>query len=151
MKAVAILLLCAALCGCASLYPKPDVALIAFGQPTEDASWDRALAHANSIDGGAFRVAPTGSMEPFLTGGDCTVVDFAFPYSAIKPGMLLTYDANWLDEFSPLVTHMAVERSGEAWIMTGLANQYSESGSRAMTSADYRGRVVAVYTTRKKP
>ncbi len=138
------------LAGCAS-YPTPDPALVRWGQPNHEAARLAAAAQAAPIDGFAFEVAPTGSMEPFLTGGDYAVVDFTFQFKDIKPGMVLVYDANWLDQNMPLVCHMAVEKTGDAWIMTGISNQYSEAGSQAMTAFDYRGRVVAVYTIRMKP
>ena len=145
-----ILLLCVFLGGCAS-YPKPDPSLIVWGQASEEASFWRAKAQSEAVSGMFFRVAATGSMEPFLTGGDYAVVDFGFPFKAIQPGMVLVYDANWLDQNMPLVGHMAVQKTGDAWVMTGIANHYSEAGAQAMTFADYRGRVVQVYTVRAKP
>lgn len=132
---------------CAS-YPKPDASIV---------TWDvadplsAAKEHADRIYGIAFVIAPTGSMEPYLTGGDCVVGDFAAPWKDVQPGKTLLYDANWLDPEEPLVCHMAVAQTVDRWIMTGIANRYSEAGALALMEADYRATVVAVYTSRKKP
>lgn len=143
---LATILLVVLLAGCATVSPDPR--LIVWDRPNTEAEADKAAA---AIYGAAFPVADTHSMEPFLYGGDFIVVDFQFPYYGIGPGMLPVYDPNWADQSVPLVCHMSVERTGDAWIVTGINNRYSESGSRAMTEADYRGMCVQVFTARKKP
>lgn len=144
---IAVLCVALWLTGCASI-PSPNPALVVWNEPYP---WLAANQHADRISGGAFEIADTGSMEPFLVGGDFVVGDFAAKWEGIKPGDLLVYDPNWADASVPLVCHLAVERSGDGWVMTGIANQYSESGSRSLMLADYRARVVAVYTARNKP
>lgn len=134
------------LAGCG---PKaPDRSLILWEQPSPQIA---AQAHAKERPGlRAFHVLPTGSMEPYLTGGDWIVVDFGVPFSAIKAGDLLVYQANWLPADSPPVTHMAAAKHGDGWIMDGIANKHFERGNLTMMPADYRGRVIQVYTKRKK-
>lgn len=126
----------------------PDRSLILWEQPAPNVA---ALAHARERPGlRAFHVLPTGSMEPYLTGGDWIVVDFGVPFSAIKAGDLLVYQANWLPADSPPVTHMAATKHGDGWIMDGIANKHYERGRMTMMPGDYRGRVIQVYTKRKK-
>ena len=140
---VALMLL--VLAGCA---PKaPNASLILWEQPSPQIA---AQAHAREIRGLAYVVAPTGSMEPYLTGGDFIVVDFTVPFEALKAGDLVNYHAHWLPVGSPTVTHMAAEKSGDEWIMDGIANRHYENGALRMTRTDYGGRVVQVYTKRKK-
>lgn len=136
-----------ALTGCSSL-PTPRADIVRWGVVDVRKA---ATAHADSIFGLAYEVLPTGSMEPYLVGGDNVVGDFDDGFDRITPGDVLLYDANWADPTIPLVCHMAVERTGDRWIMTGIANQYSESGSRALAREDYRAKVVGVYTSRLKP
>lgn len=140
---VALILLCA---GCG---PKaPDKSLILWEQPAPGIA---ANTHASEKPGlRAFHVLPTGSMEPFLTGGDWIVVDSNVPFASIKAGDLLLYQANWLPADSPPVTHMAAARSGPGWAMDGIANRHYENGAQTMMPADYRGKVIQVYTKRKK-
>lgn len=134
------------LCSCG---PKaPDNSLVAWGQ--EDPG-KAAKEHARAIGGRAYVILPTGSMEPFLTGGDYEVVDLRFSYEKIEPAFLLLYQANWLPASSPPVTHMAAAKSGDEWIMDGVANRHYERGTLRMTRADYRGKIVRVYTRRPKP
>jgi hypothetical protein len=47
---------------------------------------------------------------------------------------------------------MAAAKSGDEWIMDGIANRVYERGeSMRMGKAEYRGRVIQVYTKRKQP
>src|SRR5689334_6451365 len=129
MKLAAILSV--ALGGCVTVghYPTPDPAIIVWGvDDPQTAAW----THAGQIYGAAYEIMPTGSMEPYLTGGDFVVGDFSAAWKDITPGKTLLYDANWRDPDSALVCHMAVARTGDGWIMTGIANRYSEAGSRAL-------------------
>lgn len=138
------LALCLGGCG-----PKaPDKSLILWEQPSPQIA---ANAHASERPGlGAFHVLPTGSMEPYLTGGDYIVVDFTVSFDSIKAGDLLLYQANWLPADSPPVTHMAAAKSGDGWVMDGIANRHYENGKQTMLPSDYRGKVIQVYTKRKK-
>lgn len=126
----------------------PDRSLILWEQPAPNIA---ANAHASERPGlRAFHVLPTGSMEPFLTGGDWIVVDYGAPFASIKAGDLLVYQANWLPADAPPVTHMAAARSGPGWAMDGIANRHYENGTQTMMPADFRGKVIQVYTKRKK-
>jgi len=141
------LVVAAVFAGCA---PKPDASLVLWEQPAPQVA---AQAHAREIGGLALVVLPTGSMEPFITGGDWVVVDPRLSYETIQPGQILLYQAGWLPASSPPVVHMAAAKSGDAWIMSGLANAHYENaanGGLHMTRAHYRGRVVQVYTRRVK-
>jgi len=142
-----VLIICAlALTACG---PRtPDKSLILWEQPSPELA---SYLHASEIQGRAFVVMPTGSMEPFLTAGDHIVADMRARYDAIKAGDLVVYQANWLPADSPIVAHMAASKVGDEWIMDGIANRHYERGTLRMTRADFRGKVVQVYTKRKKP
>lgn len=130
----------------------PDKSIILWGQPSPMVA---ALAHQSEKPGLiAFEVAPTGSMEPFATGGDWIVADFKFPYDGLKAADPVLYQAQWLPATSPLVFHMAAAKSGDYWIMDGIANKNYESGVNGighMRPQDYRAKVIQVYTKRAKP
>lgn len=135
------------LTGCTSLpRPAPNIS-ITYSVARPDVA---AKVHADAIYGMNLVLAG-GSMEPFLRDGDYLVADFTKLFPDTVPGGLLVYDPNWADASVPLVCHMAVEPTGECWIMTGLANRYSESGANALCQPEYRATVVAIYTSRKKP
>lgn len=142
--------LCAAvgaLCGCG---PKaPDASLILWEQPSPV---EAAMAHARERLGlQALYVLPTGSMEPFLTGGDWIVVDLSAPFESLAPAMLVLYQARWLPQSSPPVVHMAAARLGDEWIMDGINNSHFErADSQRMGHAEYLGTVIQVYTARAK-
>ena len=134
--------------GCA---PKPDKSLILWEQPAPQIA---AQAHAQEIGGLALHVLPTGSMEPFLTGGDWIVADTHADYTSIRAGNLVIYQASWLPPQSPVVCHMAASKSGDKWIMDGIANAHFENsanGNLHMGRAEFRGIVRQVYTRRVKP
>jgi hypothetical protein len=134
-----------ALVGC---QPKPDKAIVLWEQPAPAIA---ALAHAREIGGIAFVVAPTGSMEPLITGGDWVVADSRIPYEKLKVGDIVIYQARWLPPMSQLVMHMAAAKLGDEWIMDGIANShYEREKSERMGRAEYRGKVVQVYTKRAK-
>jgi hypothetical protein len=155
MKTVRFSFLAPLVLGMAVLFsgcgPKaPDRSLILWEQPSP-----QIAAHAHARDGAgvlaAFHVLPTGSMEPFLTGGDWIVVDFGADYAGLKAADLVLYQARWLPPGSTLVVHMAAAKSGDEWIMDGIANKVYERGeSMRMGRAEYRGKVIQVYTKRKK-
>lgn len=132
--------------GCGPKAPSEN--LILWEQPSPLLA---ALAHVKERPGlKAYTIAPTGSMEPFLTAGDVIVVDTTFPYDKLQPADLLNYQANWRPADSLTVTHMAGAKSGDDWIMDGIHNENYEKGSQRMTRSDYRGKVIQVYTKRKK-
>lgn len=144
-RKLTMLFLLLALVGCA---PKPDYSLILWEQPSPEIA---AFNHAIEINGEWFRVSDTGSMEPFLTGGDCVVIDKAFPFKAIKPGMVVVYKPSWT---SGMVIHMAAAWSGDGLIMDGIANSAYENkanGGLHLFKENYIGVLVRVYTKRAKP
>lgn len=150
MKKLLFVLFALALAGCGPKQPAPS--LILWGQPSPKLA---ALAHVQSVAGTrlllAFEVMPTGSMEPFLTGGDWVVADWEATYETIKASDLVLYQANWLPPTSLLVVHMAAAQSGDEWIMDGIANAHYERGSYRMGRAEYRAKVIQIYTKREKP
>ena len=134
------------LAGCG---PKaPDKSMILWEQPAPAIA---AALHAKEIGGLVLQIAPTGSMEPFLTGGDYVVADVKFPFDRIKEGDVLIYKARWRPADANVVCHRAAAKSGDEWIMDGIANAHYETGSDGrMGPAEFRGKVVQVYTKRKK-
>jgi hypothetical protein len=133
-----------ALAGCG---PRPDKNIVLWEQPAPQIA---AQAHASEINGRAFLVLPTGSMEPLITGGDWVVVDLRVKYEQIQKGDIVQYQANWLPPTAPTVIHMAAAKLGDKWIMDGINNAHYERGSQMLTRADYRGKVVQIYTRRAK-
>lgn len=103
-----------------------------------------ASAHAARIDGTAYYVAPTGSMEPLLTGGDYVVVDGRIPLTRDLLGHVITYHAAWQPDGLLRVTHRMTDWDQYGGICEGDANRHSESRWR-VTAANYIGAVVAIY------
>lgn len=104
-----------------------------------------AEAHARDVKGEVFKVANTGSMEPFLTGGDWVVVS-RVPFAELKDGEIIVYRAQWTPKGSPPVCHRIVGRDKYGLIMSGDANKHSEARWR-VNDADYAGKLIAVYRT----
>lgn len=132
----------------AACSPKPDAGLVLYSQPAPQVA---AEAHAKEIGGWAQRVDNTGSMEPLIAGGDWMVTDLRPTFADIREGWVCLYKSRGLPPDSRPVAHMAAAKSGETWIMTGLANANYERGAIAMTRWDFLGQVVQVYTRRPKP
>lgn len=109
-----------------------------------------ATLQAQEIGGICYKVAPTGSMEPMLTGGDYIVVDTGFPFEQLKKGQPITYYASWLPEGAWPVTHSTSAKHGDGWIVDGIANREYEKGNWTVTKKNYIGKVIAIYTTRTK-
>ena len=87
----------------------------------------------------AWNVGFTGSMKPFLHGGEIVITENN--YDAIKLGQILVYSAPYSK--NPIV-HRAVQKDNDGWIMSGDANRNTESFYR-VTKDNYLGTVVAVY------
>jgi len=87
----------------------------------------------------AWQVSYTGSMRPFLQGGEVVVTEAN--YDAIKLGQIVVYQAPY--NKSPIV-HRAVQKDGLGWIMSGDSAKHTESWHR-VTKDNYLGTVVAVY------
>lgn len=139
---------CLFLTGCG---PKtPDKSLILWEQPSPALA---ALNHASEKPGlQASNILPTGSMEPYLTGGDWIVIDLNFSYDSLKVADLVSYQARWTPKGSPPTAHMAAAKLGDEWIMLGINNPvYERDSNMRMGRAEYRGKVVQVYTRRPKP
>ena len=133
------------LAGCS---PKPDPGLVLWEQPAPKVA---AEAHAREIAGWAQRVADTGSMMPLMAADDWMVTDVRAQFADVREGWVCLYKSRGLPANSAPVAHMAAARSGDTWIMTGLANPNYERGEIAMTRHDFIGHVVQVYTRRAKP
>lgn len=105
-----------------------------------------AAAHAGRVGGRVFTVSFTGSMKPFLMGGENVVVVGEYP--AIKRGDILIYTGA-LNPYGPTTTiiHRAVQKDKDGWIMSGDNNAQTETWSRVRPD-NYLGTVVAIY--RKK-
>lgn len=147
MKKILITMLTViALCGCS---PKQDNPTVLF-EATPIAVRLAAEAHARSINGQAFYVLDTHSMEPFLWGGDWLAVDTRVPYGELKVGMIILYRAKWLVAGSPPVCHrIAHIYSDGSMIMSGDNNERYERGDQAVRADQYVGKVVGVYRVRK--
>jgi len=110
-----------------------------------------AVLHARDIGGLFSPVAYTGSMEPFLTGGDYIVFK-KIPYSEVKVGMMVLYQARWRPEPLSMVCHWVAAKSGDEFIMDGQANAHYEKGDdMRVGEKEFRYQVVAIYTQRKGP
>lgn len=86
-----------------------------------------------------WHVSHTGSMKPFLQGGEYVVT--VANYEAIRLGQILVYYAPY--NKSPLV-HRAVQKDKDGWIMSGDSAKHTESWYR-VTKDNYLGTVVSVY------
>lgn len=152
-RSVIVLLLLLATAGCG---PKPQEGLMLYGQPSPIAA---AKAHASERGGLIWKVIlPTGSMEPFLTGGDAVVIDTFLPFRAAKPGAVLLYlPSKEKLEFYPglqegvPVLHMLAAWVGDEAIMDGIANRYYENGKLRLTQSEYVGTMIRGYTKRERP
>lgn len=102
-----------------------------------------AGAHAARVGGRVFTVSHTGSMKPFLTGGECVVVVASYP--EIRKGDVLIYNGT-LNPFDKATTiiHRAVQKDSGGWIMSGDNNARTETWSRVRPD-NYLGTVVAIY------
>ena len=86
-----------------------------------------------------WHVSKTGSMKPFLHGGEYVVT--VANYEAIRLGQILVYYAPY--NKSPLI-HRAVQKDKDGWIMSGDSAKHTESWYR-VTKDTYLGTVVSVY------
>jgi hypothetical protein len=138
-----------ALSGCG--YPPDDNPPVYYGYTSVAAAGEAARLHARDLPGGGgqhYLVQPTGSMRPFINDYDCIVVSQKFPYEDLKPGQIIIYVADWLPVGSPVTCHRLVSKDSYGWILTGDNNARTEASWR-VTEKTYRGKVIAVYTTRE--
>ena len=135
-----------ALAGCGPS-PKPDDRIVLWEQPSPEIA---ARAHAIEIDGFSGRVM-SESMVPLMAVGDWVTADLKFPYDKLQPGDVAIQQARWLPKDSPWLAHYCAAKLGDEWITKGLNNHAHERDqSQRMGREEYRGKVVQVYTTRKK-
>jgi hypothetical protein len=106
--------------------------------------------HARDVVGKVYQAAPTGSMEPKITGGDYIVV-VPIPYKNVAAGMMANYQAAWRPADAPTVTHWVADKQGDKYIMDGQANKHYEGSGQLMGEKEFRGIVVGIYTTRPAP
>lgn len=127
--------------------PKPDDRLVLWEQPSPEMA---ARLHALEIKGFAGRVQ-SESMAPLMAVGDWATVDLQYPYERLQPGDIAVQQARWLPAASPWLAHYCAAPLGDEWIMKGLANHgHERDQAQRMGRAEYRGKVVQIYTTRKK-
>jgi hypothetical protein len=129
------------LTGCAPRVENPSV----YWEQTPRQAQIAADLHAKDKGGKAYHVMPTGSMEPFITGGDYVVV---LPAKEIIIGRIYLYTASWT--VLPAL-HRAAAKHGTGWIMSGDANKHYEKGALTVYRDQILGECVAVYTPRQKP
>lgn len=146
MRRILLSLLALALVGCGPS-PKPDSAIVLWEQPLPQIA---ALSHAWEIKGFAGEVM-SGSMFPLMAVGDWVVADTSFPYEKLKAGDITVQQARFRPADAPWVAHYCADRLGDEWIMKGLANvEYERDVFNRMGRAEYRGKIVQVYTKRAK-
>ena len=94
---------------------------------------------ATALNGRVWSVSYTGSMKPFLQGGEYAVT--VKEYANVKLGQVLVYNATYHN--TPII-HRAVDKDSHGWLMAGDNSPRSESWAR-VTDQNYLGTVVAVY------
>lgn len=143
-------LLCLLFTGCASVSPShfPLVSdpAVQYG-PTELAIWIEAEDFAFVNGGEVYRIR-SGSMIPTLFPGDYVVIDDEVPWADFVPYKIAQYQAAWLPSDAETVLHRIVGRDSAGLIMSGDANQFSESQYR-VTEATAKGLLVAVWRISK--
>lgn len=132
-----------------SCTPKRQDVLVFYGNSARQ-SLIAASLHAKDVGGVFYQAATTGSMEPYITGGDYIVVK-KIPYKDVTVGMMANYQAVWRPADAPTVVHWVAAKQGNKWIMDGQANKTYEGSGQLMGEKEFRGIVVGIYTTRPAP
>ncbi len=128
--------------GCTPKREMPPVVEHASKEEARSAAW----VQAGKIAGQIYEVADTGSMKPYLLGGEFVVADLSYPYENIYEGMMTLYQARWLSRAYPPVCHFASKKLGKDWAMEGSNNStYENTAQTAMGLEEYIGRVIAVH------
>jgi hypothetical protein len=106
-----------------------------------------ALAHANDINGTVSQILPTGSMRPAIYDYDYVIISNPSKdsFENVKEGDIVLYRADWAPPLSPPVLHRTVEKDRYGWIMTGDNEASPYENKTRLTSANYLGRLVAIY------
>ncbi len=121
-----------------------------YGGLTNQVAVMSAEVLAKIIGGKSYGVLDTKSMEPTLAIGDYVVVFTDAKYEEIEVGWMVVYQARWLENDHPLVSHWVAAKLGNEFIMDGQNNpSYESSAEFRMGKAEFRGRIVAIYSTRK--
>ncbi len=129
--------------------PKRDAVPVIWVKSDAEA-WIYSTIKATQIGGRSYKIQPTGSMEPFLTGGDFIVADTNVPYKDVKQGWMATYQARWRPVDADPVCHWVAAAQGNEWIMDGQHNEHYESGpAYQMGEKEFRGRVILIFKVRK--
>jgi signal peptidase I len=115
-------------------------------EETDESHFD--VAKRDYPDGGykIYQVAPTGSMQPTMDGGDY-VIAVKMPYEDLKEGDIINYTPKWNN--GGLVVHRLVQKDKGGWIASGDANKRSESWER-VTPETYRDKAVKIVRKPKK-
>lgn len=114
--------------------PKPDIPRFLVDDPAMEGA-----QYAIKVGGTPYFVAYTGSMKPYLQGGEIVVCKSDF--EGIKLGDVVVYRASF--SYTPII-HRAVQKDKAGWIMSGDANRDSESWARVRKD-NYLGTVVAIF------
>lgn len=103
-----------------------------------------ALALAESMGGRAFVVSHTGSMKPFLQGGEFVVVVPKWP---AVPGDVIGYWPTFRTESGHPILHRVAAEDKDGLILSGDSAPHTESWAR-VTQSNYIGTLVAVYRSK---
>jgi uncharacterized protein YceK len=138
-------ILCLALSGCGTIaHIDPPLHFA----PSELAAYVSASEDAMAVGGDVYYVRDTHSMEPTLWGGDYLASDPNAPYKDRVAGEIAVYDADWVPDADPYVTHRIAAITSTGWIMSGDNNATSEAQWR-VTADEYKGLVVAIWRVSK--
>lgn len=122
----------------AVLVPLTLLSLLSVGLSACQSAPHRVLAHQLrlqlALGPRTFVVANTGSMEPYIHGGDRITV-YLTSFKDIKKGDRVDYAPAWLNGVQ--VPHVAVRWNGFGWITKGINNEREDP--YVMTAANYIG------------
>jgi len=110
-----------------------------------------AQGHVNALANGFLgKVSYTGSMKPYLVGGEIVVID-STPFNELKIGEVIVYKAKWTPKNSNLTIHRIVGKDKSGFIMKGDSpKNVTESAINGVANArvteeNYGGKVVGIY------
>lgn len=136
-----VLWIVGASCGC---QPKKEEIAV-YHNTSDKAASIAADLEARDKGGRSYIVAPTGSMEPTLKGGDY-VVGVKTPFEELQVGEIVNYFPEWNPNL--LVIHRLVGKWPDGgWIAEGDSpNNTAETKSR-VTAQNYVNKIISVYRT----
>ena len=100
----------------------------------------------NTPDCVFYTVANTGSMEPFIMGGD-RALGKKVAYEDLQVGDVVNYRPKW--NKGNLTIHRLVLKDKDGFIASGDNNKNSESGER-VTKDNYDSKCIMIYRAKKK-